>query len=169
MRPPRRSMVVLGLIFVGFVGGVVLLWPGPGTGPEPIDYGRDSCAGCRMPIGQPGFGGEMRDHTGTLTKYDDVGCLLRAVMTAHREVPEAWVEDHAGNSIVSLLAAHLVYAKDTSTPMGYGLVAFTDESAAHDYAAAHAGRVLTFDDVLRDPAMVARAPSPPTPSTGDTP
>ena len=165
----RSLALATGLAFVGLVAAVVFLWPGPGTGPEPIRYGRDACSGCRMPVSQPGFGGEMRDASGTLTKYDDVGCLLRAVLLAHREVPEAWVEDHGGGDFVPLLAAHLVHAERPSTPMGYGIVAFGDEAAARAYAAAHTGRVLGFEDVLRNPAMVERVPAARTTDPGRAP
>jgi copper chaperone NosL len=158
----------IGLGVAGLVAGVVFLWPGPGTGPEPIQYGRDTCAGCRMPLDQPGFAGEMRDREGTLNKYDDVGCLLRAIFNAHREIPEAWVEDHDGAGFVPLLSAHLVRAEDAGTPMGFGIVAFKDEAAAARYAAAHAGQVLALEDVLRSPTMVARPPGRPTDDRGGT-
>jgi copper chaperone NosL len=145
---------------VAVIAGVVLLWPGPGSGPEPIRWGRDTCAGCRMPLDRPGFAGEMRDHDGTLTKYDDVGCLLRAIFAAHREVPEAWVEDHDGGGFVPLVAAHLVRAAGAGTPMGFDIVAFEGEASARAYAAAHAGEVLGLEDVLRRPTLLARRPEP---------
>jgi len=165
----RTFALAAGLVLGGLVVAVVFLWPGPGTGPEPIRYGRDTCAGCRMRVTQPGFGGEMRDYDGTLTKYDDVGCLLRAILAAHREVPEAWVEDHAGGGFVPLLDAHLVHEERSSTPMGYGIVAFKEDSTARAYAAAHTGKVLAFEDVLHDPTIVARAPAAPSIDPGETP
>ena len=162
----RGIGAAIGLAVAGLVAAVVLLWPHPSTGPEPIQYGRDTCAGCRMPIDQPGFGGEMRDQAGTLSKYDDVGCLLHAMLVAHREVPEAWVEDHDGAGFVPLLTAHLVRSEDAGTPMGFGIVAFKDGAAAARYAAAHAGQALPLEDVLRSPAMVARSPGRPTDDRG---
>lgn len=150
------------------VAGVVFLWPRSASGPEPIQYGRDACAGCRMTLSQPGFAGEMRDHEGTLTKYDDVGCLLRAIFAAHREVPEAWVEDHDGGGFVPLLSAHLVQAESAGTPMGSGIVAFEDERAAARHAAAHSGRVVALEDLLRKPLVVAGPPRQPTDDRGGT-
>ena len=158
----------LGLAVVALVGAVVFLWPHAAAGPEPIQYGRDACAHCRMTLSQPGFGGEIRDRDGRLTKYDDVGCLLHAIFAAHREVPEAWVEDHDGGGFVPLLTAHLVRAEDASTPMGSGIVAFADGDAAGRFATAHAGRVLALEDVLRNPALVARSAQPATDDRGGT-
>ena len=155
MRSIVRLGVMTGVALASVVAGVVFLWPAPAMGPEPIAYGRDTCASCRMHMSHPGFAGEMRDPDGTLTKYDDLGCLIRAILAAHREVPEAWVEDHAGGGFVPLLSATLVRGDGGSTPMGSGLVAFADESAARTYAEAHGARVMTFDDVLRDSTLLA--------------
>ncbi|MGH7894389.1 MAG: nitrous oxide reductase accessory protein NosL [Candidatus Binatia bacterium] len=155
----RTVALAAGLVLGGLVVGVVFLWPGPGTGPEPLRYGRDTCSHCRMQLTQPGFAAEMRDHDGALTKYDDVGCLLRAILAVHREVPEAWVEDHASGGFVPLLDAYLVREEGSSTPMGYGIVAFKEDSAARAHAAAHTGKVLAFEDVLHDPAIMARVPA----------
>ena len=104
-----------------------------------------------MHISQPGFAAEMRDRTGTLTKYDDIGCMLRAMLAKHQEIPEAWVEDHDGGGFVPLLAASLVQTDRGDTPMGYGILAFRDAAAATAFAESHGGSVIAFEDVLRDP------------------
>lgn len=154
---------------VGAVAGIVFLWPAAPTGPEPMAYGRDTCAACRMLVSRPGFGGEMLDRDGMLTKYDDVGCLVRAILAAHRDVPGAWIEDHEGRGFVPLLAAHLVRADAAGTPMGSGLVAFEDAAAARAFAAAHDATVMRFEDVLRDTALLARLTARSADHGGDRP
>ena len=144
------------LVLLAAVVGIVFFWPAPALGPEPIAYGRDACASCRMLLSRPGFAGELRAPDGMLTKYDDVGCLLRALATAHHEIPEAWVEDHAGGGFVSLLSAYVVRGPSDETPMGSGLVAFAAADAAEAYGAAHAARVMTLADVLHDQAVLAQ-------------
>lgn len=152
-----KALVALVCAVAALLGGVVWLWPAPDTGPEPIRYGRDTCAHCRMHLSQPGFGGELRDHTGALTKYDDIGCLLRAMLALHREVPEAWVEDHGGNGFVPLLGAVLVRSKRLETPMGYGIVAFAGADAARQFSAADGGGVVALEQLLRDPTQLVPA------------
>ena len=151
----KRLVITIGIAVLAIVGGIVFLWPAQGVGSEPITYGRDTCAHCRMHISQPGFGGEMRDRTGALTKYDDLGCLLHAMITLHQEIPEAWVEDHAGGGFVPLLTAHLVRTGAGDTPMGSGMVAFSDAAAAGAYAQAYNGEVVQLEDVVKDPARFA--------------
>ena len=82
---------------------VVVLWPGDGaTGHRPIAWGRDTCARCRMHLTQPGFAGEMRDPSGTLHKFDDVGCLVGAIVATHGEVPDLWSAYNAAGAPVGL-------------------------------------------------------------------
>ncbi len=153
----RSVLTALGVLVLAVVAGIVFLWPAERTGVEPIVYGRDACAHCRMRISQPGFAAELRDTHGTLTKYDDIGCMLQAMVALHAEVPEAWVEDRDGRGFVPLLAATLVRAEGVETPMGYHVVAFRDADAARGFAAAHRGDALALEDVLRHPAWLAPA------------
>jgi copper chaperone NosL len=152
-----KSLLALGMVLLGVVGGVVFLWPSQRTGSEPIEYGRDACAHCRMHLSQPGFAGELRDTNGVLTKYDDIGCMLQAMVSLHHEVPEAWVEDHDGGGFLPLLSARLVRSDRIETPMGYGIVAFKDEDAAQSFARAQDGDVLALEDILRQPARIVPA------------
>lgn len=147
----RALFASAGIALTATVAAVVFLWPVQRSGPEAIDYGRDACAHCRMRISQEGFGGELRDSRGALTKYDDIGCLLRAMVGMHREVPEAWVEDHAGDGFTPLLAATLVRIDAMETPMGSHVVAFADGAAAAAFAEKRGGQVVALEDLLRSP------------------
>lgn len=155
----RPALVVSGLLMAVLVGGLVFLPGGPdaGAGPEPMQYDRDTCARCRMRISQPGQGGELRDPEGKLTKYDDVGCLLVALWSEHREVTSAWVEDHGGGGFVPLTAAWFVLGEASESPMGFGVTAFQEEGAARAHALQHGGTVGRLEDVLRDTARFQRA------------
>jgi copper chaperone NosL len=150
-----RLLGLAGAALAAIVAAVVFLWPAPASGPEAIAYGRDACARCRMIVSQPGFGGEVRDVRGALAKYDDVGCMLDAMRTHRGPMPEAWVEDHAGGGFVSLLAASLVRAPGVATPMGHGVVAFADASAARAFAVRHGGEVVALEELVRSPERVA--------------
>jgi copper chaperone NosL len=150
-----KVLAVLGALLVVAIAIGVVLWPAP-EGPEPIAYGRDVCARCRMQLGRPGFAGELRGADGALQKFDDVGCLLEAVVTAHRETPEAWVEDHRDGTWVPLLAAHFVRTEGVGTPMDHGIVAFRDEQVARAFADADHGGVVRLEELLREPARWAK-------------
>jgi copper chaperone NosL len=144
---------------LGAVLGLTLAQGRGGTsadGPEPITFGRDTCARCRMHISGPGYAGELRDVEGKLHKYDDLGCLLIATWEQHREVPGAWIEDHAGGGFAPLASAWLVWGEHP-TPMGYGVVGFTTEAAARQFAKARGGEVGRVEDVMKDRRRFRRA------------
>ena len=155
MRGVAAAAVAGGLAFVV----AVVFWPMHRTGPEPIAYGKDACAHCRMPVGRPGFGGEMRDARGTLTKYDDVGCLVQAMLAKRGEIPEAWVEDHPTGRLVPLLGATLVRGRPGATPMASGVVAFADRATAESFARDDGGEIIALEDLVHESARLAREES----------
>jgi copper chaperone NosL len=139
----KIALAALGLV----LAAVVLHSPSVPSGPEPIRYGRDACAHCRMHLATPGFAAERRDGKGALHKYDDIGCMLIA---ASRDASgEAWVEDHGGSGFVPLLAAALVAGDGLGTPMNHGVVAFRERAQAEQFARAHGARVVELADLLR--------------------
>jgi copper chaperone NosL len=144
-----KGALAVGVAAAAVVSAVVFLWPGPGSGPEPIVWGEDTCAACRMILTRPGFAGQMRDAAGRLSRYDDVGCLVRAAAGVHPETRDAWVEDHDGAGWVPLREAHVVRAERADTPMGHGLVAFADAGAARRFAARLGGEVVALDEIVR--------------------
>ena len=142
------------------VAAILLAGPPQARGPEPIAYGVDTCDECHMILTRPGFGGELRTADGAVKKFDDVTCLLRAMVKQHAEMPEAWVEDHGGGGFVPLLGATLVHTAADASPMGHGVLAFADEAGARDYAAEHGGTIVALESLVRDPGALARADAP---------
>jgi mono/diheme cytochrome c family protein len=155
----RRSWLIAAVFAAVALVAVIVLLPKSGGGPEPITYGRDACARCRMVIGQPGLGGEIRDRKGVLTKYDDVGCLLQGMSAMHAEVPNAWVEDQAGSGFVPLLKASFVKDSKVTTPMGHGVIAFREAGAAMEFSKKNGGQIVPLEALLKDPALQGDAPA----------
>ena len=62
------------------VAGVVFLWPAPRRARADRVRARRLRPLPDAPRAGPASRGELRDADGTLTKYDDVGCLLRATL-----------------------------------------------------------------------------------------
>jgi cytochrome c oxidase cbb3-type subunit 2 len=108
-----------------------------------------------MHFSQAGFGGELRDRRGAITKYDDVGCLLQAFWENPKGITGAWVEDHAGGGFVGLAQATLVRGTGFGTPMGYDLLAFRDRPAATEFARTRGAEIATLDQIHADKARFA--------------
>jgi copper chaperone NosL len=146
-----RPLVVLALVGLALLGAVLFLWPVPPAGSEPIVYGRDICAHCRMHLSRPGFAAERRDRAGVLAKYDDLGCMVRAMLDdaePPNAMEDAWVEDHGDGGLIPLRGAVLVRIAGSETPMGSGLIAFAADETAQAFAAAQGGRVVSSEAVL---------------------
>ena len=112
--------------------------------PEPTPVDRVECARCRMLISSDRGGGEIVSAAADTRFYDDIGCLA-ADWQAHRVGARAFVRD-AGGQWRDAQAASFAQPAGARTPMGSGLAALA--TAAEARAADHAGRVLTFDDVV---------------------
>jgi mono/diheme cytochrome c family protein len=152
----RIYAIALAAILVAV--GVIVFWPGGHSGPQPLAFGRDACARCRMHLARPGFGGELRDARGQLTTYDDVGCLLQSMWAMHEQT-EAWVEDHDDGHLVALTAATFVRSSRVETPMNYGVLAFASDGGARRFAGAQGGEVVTLEQLLADKARLGGAAS----------
>ena len=155
-----KILALFAAVALAGFAGLSALRPAPRSGPEPLRYGADACSRCRMLLSEPGFAGEMRSARGELTRYDDVGCLLRALRESRTETPEAWVEDHQTRALVPLLKAALVAGKRVRTPMGHGIVAFADQAQARAFAEEHGARIIPLEELLRHPDQLASTASP---------
>lgn len=146
-----KTILVL-LALAGALALSIVFFPSAraSAGPEPIAHGKVACARCRMHVGEPGFAGQMRDASGELTTYDDLGCLLIAMWKKRREVPGVWVEAHESGRLVPLVGATLVVDSSVRTPMGYGIIAFEDAGAADIFTKTKGGEIRPLEVILKD-------------------
>ena len=126
-------------------------------GPQPIAYGQDQCGYCRMTISDERFGSELVTRRGRVHKFDSVECLANYYLAQHGSEPahSLWVTDYARpGEFVSADSAHFVQGERVSSPMGMGLLAVSTPAEAERLAREHAGRRLSWEQVLE---TVARA------------
>lgn len=90
-------------------------------------------------------GGEIVSATEDTRFYDDIACLA-ADWEAHRVDARAFVRIADGRWS-DALAASFAQPADVRTAMGSAIVAFAAAAEARD--ADHAGRALTFDEIVR--------------------
>ena len=119
---------------------------GPESGPVEIAYGEDACDLCRMIISEAPYAAEARFGPDRVEKYDDVGCLGERLWGDARPV-SMWVADHASGKLHPLESMHFVQAPDLKTPMGSGVAAFSDSSAAEAFLVKNRGRRIGLEDI----------------------
>ncbi len=104
--------------------------------PVPVVWNRESCAHCRMAIGDPGYAAQLVTTDGTVANFDDVGCLLRYLDERHPTVHRLWF--HHPSEDRWLGADEVGFAEGAITPMGFGLTAAERRPGLLDLAGARA-------------------------------
>lgn len=102
---------------------------GCSTGPEPIVFGKDQCAFCKMTIADPGFGGELVTDKGRIYKFDATECMVDYVYENDIEFSDKLViafDDPKKLHPVDSLS--FVIDEKYKSPMGANLAAFRNRN-----------------------------------------
>ncbi len=96
---------------------------------EPINYGKDACAHCKMTIMDKRYAAEIVSPKGRAFKFDDISCLRAYALEPGSLL---FVNDFSGKSTEPLPAEKAVYLHHESfgSPMAGNLPAFADEASA---------------------------------------
>lgn len=112
------------LIVAGLAGLLALLIargrPVP-DGPVDIVWNQQSCAHCRMSVGDPAHAAQIISTTGDVLVFDDPGCLLHYLDGQTPAVHRIWFHNSVGNGW--LTDQEVGFVTGATTPMGYGLAA----------------------------------------------
>ena len=123
-----------------------------GRDPRPIVLNEDACAYCRMTIADARFGGEVVMRTGRIETFDAVECMAAWVRAADpATIAGIYVVDlqHPGTLVPAATGGFLRGALVPS-PMGRAISAFVSPEAAEQQRAMLGGRVVSWDELVRD-------------------
>ena len=120
-------------------------------GPEPIAYGTDACAYCRMQIVDPRFGAELVTNKGRTVKFDSIECLVAYYRQAAgaNDVASVWVSDirHPG-TLIDATRARFVDLGPGRAPMGRGWAAVADSNGAVAIGISDPAAIKRWADLL---------------------
>ena len=120
------------------------------TNPEPIAYGHDECAHCRMMISDQKYGGELITQKGRIYKFDSIECM--ASYYAGASVPEVqsiWTIDFSNPGMwVKADEAFYLRSKNLPSPMGMFLSSYAVREKAEEMKAQLYGDLLNWQEVL---------------------
>lgn len=101
------------------------------TEPEPIAFGQDQCAYCKMTIADPNYGGEIITKKGRIYKFDATECLINYFNENEVTVSQKLVIPFDDPKHLHLVdSVHFVIDEKYRSPMGKNLAAFKDKSNA---------------------------------------
>ncbi|ERI63791.1 hypothetical protein HMPREF1551_00879 [Capnocytophaga sp. oral taxon 863 str. F0517] len=105
---------------------------------EPIDYGKEECAFCKMTIVSPQFASEVVTQKSKAFKYDAIECMLQAPQ--EDKVALHLVCDYLHeNTLIDATKATYLISKEIQSPMGAHLAAFASKDEAQKVQAEKGG------------------------------
>jgi len=122
--------------FPGVMLLACVLWSNGCKAPstKPVDiYPEDMCAFCRMAFSDQRFAAEIILENGEVHKFDDIGCLEEFTRSSTAlKIAATYYKDFDTKEWIPSSAA-IVLRTDLSSPMGSGVVAFSDSTKAKEF------------------------------------
>jgi len=120
--------------------------------PEPIEYGKDACAFCRMIIADAGFSAELKTKKGKVYKFDSIECMAGFILSGNvkkEDILAMWVSDFAQKGkFISVDKAKFLISDKIKSPMGLNISAYENDEALQEAYRNFGGRILTWGEVL---------------------
>jgi copper chaperone NosL len=116
---------------------------------QPIAYGQDECAHCKMAIVEAPFAAEMVTKKGKVFKFDAIECMLD-YLRVQTDMEFSMYLVHDFNAPTEWLdAMHCKYlvSEEIKSPMGGNLSAFGTEKAAQDMQIIKGGETYDWASV----------------------
>ena len=104
----------------------------------------DICAFCKMAISEKRYAAEILDPDGQPVTFDEIGCMISFMKKRpEQQVAASFVTDYQTGQWIAVEKAFFVRSSNYATPMGSGIVAFSDGAKAGEQAAANKGELWT--------------------------
>lgn len=123
------------------------------VGPHEIYYGEDICERCKMIISEEEFSSQYVLQYGEARKFDDLGCMLNYISHGEPgerergEIKTYYVKDYSSGEWIDGRSAYYIWSESITTPMGYGIVAFKDQSSVKGFTKSENTQMLGgFDE-----------------------
>jgi copper chaperone NosL len=115
--------------------------------PQPIAYGQDQCAACKMIISDKKFGAELVTTKGKIYKYDAIECLVPELLKKNEEhYSFIMVTDYLNpGNLINATESSYLFSKNLPSPMGGYLSSFRDEKSAKSVQILHQGEIINWN------------------------
>jgi len=117
--------------------------------PQPINYGSDECAYCRMMITDAEFGSQIVNNQGRAYKFDSIECMAAYDLTEEGEnFHSKWVPNFLDREewLVVEDAVYL-HSETLRSPMGLFLSAYPDQASAEEMLDEYGGEIVDYENV----------------------
>ncbi len=139
--------------FVHFVLLFMVLMTGCTTEPDPILFGVQECAHCRMTITERPFAAQLVTDKGRTHSFDAIECMMRygrANFTTDSEVRMYRVADQEPpHDLFDATQAIYVVSGSIPSPMGGNLSAYRNRESAASRLGSSEGEILTWMELVK--------------------
>lgn len=120
--------VAIGAVAFAFVRFNEVALP---DGPVDIVWDSETCAHCKMHVGDPRFAAQLHTVDGKVMSFDDPGCLFDFLNGNEVDVHALYFRDHEADGWLE--ETEVAFLPVDDSPMGYGIRAVPKSSAgSHD-------------------------------------
>ncbi len=134
-------------------GLAVALLSGCSPSPDPIKYGQDQCAYCRMTIADARFSAQIVLKTGKNFKFDAIECMVWFVQEGRvdtAKIHQVLVADFSSpGRMIDGHTAWYLHSDQVKSPMSGNLAAFPSREVALQFQQKLGGRLLRWQDLLK--------------------
>ena len=121
------------------------------TGPQPIRYGADACAFCKMTLMDKRYGAEITTQKGKVYFFDDVNCLVlfeRDGTVKPADIAGRYIADFAHEGVLlEIEKAAFLHSENLKTPMASQIAAFAAPNDLNQVRAQVGGEELDWAQV----------------------
>ena len=119
--------------------------------PVDIHYGQDICDRCKMIISEERFSSQLILGDGEVYNFDDIGGMINYVSEnkINPENEKMFVKDYITNKWIPSDEAVFISVEKINTPMGFGLIAVSDNEMAGNILSEHGGEITgSYNDTV---------------------
>lgn len=120
--------------------------------PEPIQYGFDACAHCKMTITDVRYGAEAVTKKGKVYKFDSIECMAAYLQEQdmEAEILHKLVTDfEQPERLIAVESAAILQSEALPSPMGMFLTAFGEQERAQYFQQERGGQLLNWQETLQ--------------------
>lgn len=137
------------IVITTFISILFLMACGEPT-PQPIQYGSDECAYCRMIVTDAEFASQVLNNQGRSFKFDSIECMAAYDITNEDQenIHSRWVPDfHDRDEWLEAESAAYLHSETLRSPMGLFLSAYSDRASAEEMRDEYGGELVDYETV----------------------
>lgn len=116
--------------------------------PEPITYGQDGCAFCKMTIVDQRYAAELVTNKGKVYKFDAVECMINYI-NENKDVSFAHtlVSPFDDDKLKDAATCYYLRSEKLPSPMGMYITALSNKQTAEEFADRYEGTVYSWAEL----------------------